>query len=67
MFNQVLGLVIVLTSKRWFLNEAKRISLGGTCDKYLTPARLQRQQLSSITKVVFDLKVWNLYSENFLQ
>jgi hypothetical protein len=39
-----------------FRNEANRISSSATVERYLTPARLQRQQLSSRTSVDLDLE-----------
>ena len=47
-----------------FLNEAKRISSCGIMERNRTPAKLQRQQLSSLTEFLLNLK-WNL-SHNYM-
>lgn len=44
------------TSHKWFLKEANRISSSDNFDKYFTPERLQKQQLSSRITLRFRLK-----------
>jgi hypothetical protein len=45
-----------LTSNMRFRNEANRILSSETMDRYLMPAMLQKQQLSSRTNIDLDLK-----------